>query len=169
MDANLQQTISMYHTGFLICLALAVCFLIVSVILFIVFNIPKIITNRTGRAMRKSMKAIEEKNARTGQLRQNISSSLGRRSRRLSASPIIQQPSEPKPAVQPPGTPVSKDASPQPVETEPAGTDVLEQETDILAGGEIPGPNRSQAGDPPLPIRFVIEKRVILIHSDEVL
>ena len=84
MDANLQQTISMYHTGFLICLALAVCFLIVSVILFIVFNIPKIITNRTGRAMRKSMKAIEEKNARTGQLRQNISSSLGRRSRRLS-------------------------------------------------------------------------------------
>ena len=101
MDANLQQTISMYHTGFLICLALAVCFLIVSVILFIVFNIPKIITNRTGRAMRKSMKAIEEKNARTGQLRQNISSSLGRRSRRLSASPIIQQPSEPKPAVQP--------------------------------------------------------------------
>ncbi len=65
----LQKTISMYHTGFLVCCVLCGLFLLCSIAMFIRFNIPKMISDKTGRTLKKSMKQIEEKYARTGMLR----------------------------------------------------------------------------------------------------
>ena len=69
------DSISILQTGFIICLAFAIVFFIISVVLFFVFNIRLIFNIRTGRAKKKT---IEE--MKTGRLRakgKSLTSKLG--------------------------------------------------------------------------------------------
>lgn len=69
---ELERMISIYHTGFIVCLVLACVFFVLSVVLFFKFDIRRIIDMRTGRGAKKTIQKMEEINARTGKLRQEM-------------------------------------------------------------------------------------------------
>ena len=60
---------SILNIGFIICLSAAILFLIISVVLFFLFDIKTIYMIRSGRAQAKSVKEMQEANASTGRLR----------------------------------------------------------------------------------------------------
>lgn len=69
---ELERMISIYHTAFLVFLILTIIFLLVSVILFFKFNIRGIFDLKTGRGAKKAIQKMEEINAQTGKLRQEV-------------------------------------------------------------------------------------------------
>lgn len=69
---ELEQIIKIYHTAFIIFLVLTIIFLGISVLLFFRFNIRNIYDLRTGRGAQKTIQKMEEINAQTGKLRQDI-------------------------------------------------------------------------------------------------
>ncbi len=74
------DSISILQTGFIICLAFAIVFFIISVVLFFVFNIRLIFNIRTGRAKKKTIEEMQKANSETGRLRakgKSLTSKLG--------------------------------------------------------------------------------------------
>ena len=69
---ELERTINICHTAFIVFLILAIVFLAVSVIFFFWFNIRGIYDMRTGRGARKTIQKIQELNDQTGKLREDI-------------------------------------------------------------------------------------------------
>lgn len=63
------NSISFFHIGFVICLAGAILFFVISAILFFVFDIRTIFSIRSGRAQAKTVKEMEMVNSSTGRLR----------------------------------------------------------------------------------------------------
>ena len=63
------NSISIFHTGFVICLAGAILFLVITAVLFFVFDIKTIYAIRSGRAQAKTVKEMELTNSSTGRLR----------------------------------------------------------------------------------------------------
>lgn len=63
--------ISSLQTCFVICLALAIAFFVISVIMFFAFNIRLIFNIRTGRAKKKTVEEMQKANSETGRLRAN--------------------------------------------------------------------------------------------------
>ncbi|MCD8123711.1 MAG: hypothetical protein LUE23_01545 [Lachnospiraceae bacterium] len=60
-----EKLISQYHTGYLVCLGLAMIFLVVTVFLFFLFHVPTLFAARSGRIRKRSIREIEAKNARS--------------------------------------------------------------------------------------------------------
>jgi|GEM_PF-2509651 len=69
MNNNAGQMISFYHTGFIICLIAAITLLVISVILFFVFDIRNVWLVRSGKAARKSIQEMSEASAKSGAFR----------------------------------------------------------------------------------------------------
>lgn len=69
---ELERTINICHTAFIVFLILAIVFLTVSVIFFFWFNIRGIYDMRTGRGARKTIQKMQELNDQTGKLREDI-------------------------------------------------------------------------------------------------
>lgn len=69
---ELERTINICHTAFIVFLILAIVFLAVSVIFFFWFNIRGIYDMRTGRGARKTIQKMQELNGQTGKLREDI-------------------------------------------------------------------------------------------------
>lgn len=65
-----EQLIAVYHAAFLIFLCLAVLFAAVSVFLFFKFRIRDVLDFITGRGEKRTIRQMEEENAKTGKLRQ---------------------------------------------------------------------------------------------------
>lgn len=151
-----ENMIPLLHTGFLVCTGLAVFFLILTIFLFFKFKIPTLFSAKTGRAMRKTIKEIEENNARTGRLRNP--QEMGVEGIRKGVS-ITYEDKKKSGALSSrlPGK-SRKLAKPEPVDTPSSEIYPESGETDVLRQEEKT-----------MPIRFVIEKDVMLIHSDEVL
>ena len=61
--------ISVLNTCFILCLAFAVLFFIISVVLFFVFDIRTVYNIRSGRAQAKTVKEMQQANNTTGRLR----------------------------------------------------------------------------------------------------
>lgn len=76
------EFINLYHTGFIVCLCLMILFIGISIILFFVFRIRDVFDFMTGRGQKRTIRMMEEANARTGKLREdyipNTSSDLQR-------------------------------------------------------------------------------------------
>lgn len=70
-----EQLITLYHTGFLICLGLTILFVVLSIVFFFLFNIRNVFDYITGRGEKRSVRLMEEENAKTGKLRQDYSDS----------------------------------------------------------------------------------------------
>ena len=66
-----EQMISLYHTGFMICLVLTILFIALSVFLFFKLKIRNVFNILTGRAEKRSIRMMEEENAKTGKLRRD--------------------------------------------------------------------------------------------------
>lgn len=71
---QIQQQIQLFHDLFLICMGLCLLFLVLSLMFFLKFDIRNIFNVRTGRSIKKTIKEMEEVNARTGQLRRTAPS-----------------------------------------------------------------------------------------------
>lgn len=66
-----EQLISLFHTGFIICLVLTILFVALSIFLFFFLRIRNVFDNMTGRAEKRTIRMMEEENAKTGKLRQD--------------------------------------------------------------------------------------------------
>lgn len=66
-----EQLISLFHTGFIICLVLTILFAALSIFLFFFLRIRNVFDNMTGRAEKRTIRMMEEENAKTGKLRQD--------------------------------------------------------------------------------------------------
>lgn len=71
---QIQQQIQLFHNLFLVCMGLCIFFLVLSILFFFKFDIRNIFNVRTGRSVKKTIKEMEEVNARTGQLRRPAAS-----------------------------------------------------------------------------------------------
>ena len=65
-----EQLISLYHTGFIVCLCLAVLSAVLSIVLFFVLDIRGVFDFMTGRAEKRTIRKMQEENAKTGKLRE---------------------------------------------------------------------------------------------------
>ena len=65
------EFINLYHTGFIVCLCLMILFIGISIILFFVFRIRDVFDFMTGRGQKRTIRMMEEANARTGKLRED--------------------------------------------------------------------------------------------------
>lgn len=66
-----EQLIALYHTAFILFLVLTVVFALLSVLIFFRFNIKEVFDFKTGRGQRRTIRQMEEENAKTGKLRQD--------------------------------------------------------------------------------------------------
>lgn len=71
-----EQMIELYHAGFLICLYLALFFAALSVFIFFKFKIRQVFDFMTGRGEKRTIRQMEEENAKTGKLRQDTYASV---------------------------------------------------------------------------------------------
>ncbi len=175
---ELEQMIKIYHTGYLVCLILAILFLALSVFLFFKFDIRKIIDIKTGRGAKRSIQKMEEINARTGKLRQDMvanTPSILKPEDRVAypkTEPNLQvhaQAKDTKHTITPAASPVpTKDAMPLPE------TSVLNEfpETSLLyhdPGTTVLSQNPLGGKEKVFPGNFKIEKEIMLLDTKEVL
>ena len=178
---HIEKMINLYHIGFLVCTVLSILFLLCTIIMFFRFHILKIISDKTGRTMKKSMKIIEEKNARTGTLRtagntgrmrsyqQQSAGSAGRNEQPSSSggSRIVPPPSS---------TDVLASSGTDVAGTDLLGTNLLQTAPGSRQAGrdeviEMTGCGRDSSDEvtvkEDLPLKFHITRRVVLIHTNE--
>lgn len=117
---NMEDIIYRYHAGFQICTVCSGLFLFCSILLFFRFGIMKMISDRTGRTVKKSIRRMEK------------SSRAGQRQRLFLNTDMLKV---------------------KALETDSAGKSIEDRKREEITG--------------PLPVRFRVTKRVILIHTDE--
>lgn len=64
------ETYEILRIGFYVCLAVAVLFFILTILLFFMFDIPGILSSRSGKTRAKTIREMEETNSTTGRLMQ---------------------------------------------------------------------------------------------------
>lgn len=152
------MTYEAYHTIFLWAGVLAIIFAVLSVVLFIVLKIPKVIGDLSGATARKAIADIRDQNIRTGDKRHKTSAvnlERGRITDRITESGNIQRV----------GENVNTGIMTQKIDT-PASVEIQEDsETTILpvqeySETEVLKENRLEAD-------FVIEEEICFIHTNE--
>lgn len=87
------DSISVLNTAYIICLAMAILFFVISVVLFFLFDIRTIYMIRSGRAQAKTVKEMQEINASTGRLRVAGKTQTGSMKKEKPHQNVIQPPS----------------------------------------------------------------------------
>lgn len=154
---ELERMIDIYHTAYIACLVLTIVFLALSIFFFFKFEIKKIFDMKTGRGAKRSIREMEEINAKTGKLRTN--DMTGRLSKQLRPEERITYPV------------TSPNPHPQPTGARDEGmmeTEVLSgiSETTLLSQN---GNEETQHREIALPGAFRIKKEIMWIHTKEVL
>lgn len=134
-----EKIISLYHTGFIVCLVLFILFLLVTVLLFFRFDIRNVIDLRTGRGAKKTIQKMEEINAKTGKLRQEMTAQ----------TPSVLRPEER--VILPP--------------TEE--TVCIKKETEVMNTDVLGPPGGQKIRQQELPGAFKIIKDNMWVHTDE--
>lgn len=65
---EIAKQVDLYHNLFLVCLALCILCLVVSVVIFFLLDIRKVMGYLTGRSAKKQIQVLEENNAASGRL-----------------------------------------------------------------------------------------------------
>lgn len=63
-----EKLINILHTGFVISMAITIVFLLITVLLFFVFDIRQVFMIRSGKAAKRDIRKLEEENFKTGRL-----------------------------------------------------------------------------------------------------
>lgn len=172
--------INVLNTCFTLCLAFAILFFVIAVVLFFIFDIRTIFSIRSGRAQAKTVKEMQEANSNTGRLR------VGKQTQTAKLSPeqskqrqVTSKLSKAKAPVPPPvAAPAQYEPAPVVNETqllsqESAETEVLSSETSVLSESSYtPSQATTQPVVPdeePANIYFEIVKKVICRGTDEVI
>jgi len=163
------STLQMLNTLFLVCAILAGVFLVISVILFFIFDIRSIFNIRTGRAKKKTVQEMQDANSRTDVLKL---SKTGQRVRRgsltgpLGSAPISKKLPHSAEIVPPPKA--------QNIEAVPATTEteLLTPETSVLKSQPPETPETSVLKQKDAVKRvhddFKVTKRTMLIFTEEI-
>ncbi|MBQ5398240.1 MAG: hypothetical protein IIU14_02260 [Ruminococcus sp.] len=192
------SVIGILNTCFIVSLSFCILFFIITVILFIVFDIKSIFDMKTGRAKAKTVSQMQKANASTGRLRvdgKTMTTELSEKRKKKGRAPAV---------VPPPKTETGAPASSQPAGYGSEQTSVLSQDdnygdnqTSVLAQNEdvsqqntaSPQPvfnettvlsevnlnpstdENLKANNPNVSesIHFTVKKEVMLINSDEIL
>lgn len=186
--AEIEKLISLYHNIYLICLVLAIAFLVLTIFLFVFLDIKNVFMSLTGRAEKKAIKQMEEHSVFTSQLsRQRKNRYAGKM---ISPSGQLGTPSggkqrlvEPEkvqtniPLVQPPEREESKtEALVNPYEqnyTPKADTTILNEEiTTVSAMGkvsdmDIPLHRANESQFNLADVGFMLERQIMMIHTQE--
>ncbi len=180
--------IGLFDTCQKICIAFAVLFLIISVVLFFLFDIKAIFNIRTGRTKKKTIKEMENANNNTGRLRvggKTLTSKLKEEDKNMVRSAVITPP--PNSDTQSPNTTevltdnnqtemLSDNNLTEVLSPDLSLTQVLRQDdkedTDITS--ELSDLNTTTLGSnnkvpeiKPEDINFVVLKKQLYIHTDE--
>ena len=173
--------INIFDTCFKVCFAFTVLFLIISVILFFLFDIKAIFSIRTGRAKKKTVKEMQVANSKTGRLRvdgKTLTSKLSKEQKEKTRAPII---TPPQPRVDSSSSPTEllQDSNDKPTEVlqgDSAQTEVLSNNTDEGATSVLSEFDTAELRqhDKTLEeaireISFTISKKIMYIHTDEVI
>lgn len=160
---NSTQLLKLFHTGFTVCLALGIIFLLVSILLFVKFDIKGIWELRSGRARARAIKEKQEEAALSGKLRtgkkpvpelkksgqlKEMAQAKAQPEGQMEAS---EQPVEETGVLDAPNAPVIQTASAQ-----------LQEGTDLTMALN---PRERQIGAG----KFLIERQIIHIHTEEVI
>lgn len=187
------NSISIFHTGFVICLAGAILFLVITAVLFFVFDIKTIYAIRSGRAQAKTVKEMELTNSSTGRLRTAKKPRASAQSDKKKTS-MKKSSSNRPPAVQPPVKasvpPTVQDAYSDDSQsvTEKLSPDThSENESDaentvlLSQANTVPAPEQSSetvvlnsggeqtARQSSAPVHFEIVKKIMRLDTDEVI
>lgn len=166
---ELEQTINLYHTAYLVCLVLAVIFLAITVFLFFKLEILKIFDWKTGRDRKRSIQKMEEMNDRTGKLRTDADETPVR----LRAENRVVHPTQPN-------RELHAQVSTQSVITPPPTSDGAGAEdttilNDVSETSLLYDPGTTVLSQNPLAVsgksvgKFVVVKEIMWVHTEEVL
>lgn len=185
MDSN--GIIDIMNTCFMVCLAFAILFLVISIILFFLFDIRTIFNIKTGRAQAKTVKEMQVANASTGRLRvggKTQTSKLTKEQKNKNRAPAVISPSQAavQQNFQTSYTDNAGSAETELLQQDAGETEILNktalQSSDIgntpislVPGAETSVLNQSQYNDidNAKDIHFVITKKIICIHTDEII
>lgn len=170
----------------MVCLAFTILFFVISVILFFLFDIRTIFSVKTGRAQAKTVKEMQAANASTGRLRvggKTQTSKLSKEQRNKKKVPAVIPPQQTA-AQQPSYNSYTQQTGSAETELlhqnleenkEPAQNEAAFESAD---GGNMPMPfvpvaetsvlNQRQF-DETTDIHFVLTKKVVLIHTEEMI
>lgn len=191
---ELERMINVYHTAYMVFLILSVVFLALTIFMFFKFDIRKIIDMKTGRGAKKSIQKMEEINAQTGKLRQDVADTPSRLSPEERITyPVTAQNLQVHAAVQDNRNQMQTSAAmgvrsasitrPQPEKSQQISDDGSQEttllndssettllyqedpETTVLSGN----PMAAGAIKKKLPGYFHIEKEILWVHTKEVL
>ena len=182
MESN--SLINIFETCFQVCLAFTVLFLVISIVLFFLFDIRAIFNIRTGRAKNKTIKEMQAANSTTGRLRvggKTLTSKLSKEQKNRSRGPVVVPPQPAQDYSTNPTEVLPSDGSENTTEvlqSEYAQTEVLNQssgegETSRLSELTPEKVERSsQQNDVSSnvqDIHFEVIKKVVCIHTNEVI
>lgn len=181
-----EQLIAIYHAGFIICMCLAGVFAALSIFFFFKFKIRQVFDFLTGRAQRRTVRQMEEENAKTGKLREDYySASTSSDLDQTQSGSISETGKAPTEKMMTGSSPTEKTG------VHPAGASEGDAETTLLNSGSdettllnsgdsettlltpaMESELRSQEGETEdlLPIgRFEITKEIMEVHTNEII
>lgn len=171
---SIDSLISIFRTCFHVCIAFTVLFLIITVVLFFLFDVKTIFNIRTGRAKKKTVKEMQEANNTTGRLRvsgKTLTSQLPKGGKK---SKIEKSNESPAVGINPNPSNAFSDGDSQ---TELLNSpDINEysfgsQPTSQLSTNELSYDKDDNNGESEnaANINFKLVKKIILVHTDEII
>lgn len=174
-STNYEQMASIFKTVSIVLFVLAAVCLALGIITFIVFKIPNVIGDLSGRNARKSieqMRASNEKGGKKSHRPHPVASDRGtlteqiKESKKLSQKPVQKQTAKPKP-IAPEGsgaTDVLEDINATVnLNYDQNGTEILNEGTQVLSNEVI------QSALNETTVNFKMIQNIVLIHTDEVI
>ncbi|MCB6415392.1 hypothetical protein LI221_10010 [Faecalimonas umbilicata] len=180
---ELERMINLYHTAFLVFLILTIVFFVISIALFILFDIRGIFDMKSGRGAKKAIQKMQELNDQTGKLRQDVVANTPvslDAGNRIASPPTEKRSDAPAASV---GSAAVANTGAQQTELLDEGsreTTILadqglqatallhhDNETTVLSSVQMQETAQPEAKK--LPGAFKIEKEILWIHTEEML
>ncbi len=168
--------IEILNTCFILCLSIGILFLIISVVLFFMFDIRTVYNIRSGRAQAKTVKEMQEANSTTGRLRVGKATQTAKLT---TSKPPVAAPAPSGPATDE----LPAQPAPQAVQTgsyeetqllsdDAAETSILSQdvaETSVLSSATNDVVTQTADDSPVEEVYFEVIKKIICRDTDEVI
>lgn len=167
---NSVQLLKIFQAGFTVFLVLAILFLILSIVLFIKFDIRGIWQIKSGRAQSRAIREKQEEAAMSGKIRNTRRPAPElKRSGQLNTTGNITQRTSPGMTTDNRGRPTTGPIATERTYITPPATPQMQPTSEQLREGTnlttALKPEERQAGSG----KFVVEKQIIYIHTEELI
>lgn len=165
---NVKDVLSVFETCLHVCLAFTILFFVISVVLFFLFDIKTIFSIKTGRAKKKTVREMQAANNKTGRLRvdgKTMTAKLDKTvKKKEKTQPVIVTPTAQNEVASAPTEVLMQEPDAADYSEDVAPTTQLSSaDTDNKTGSSIIRPENI------VDTKFSVTKKVILIHTDEVI